>query len=205
MGEQFKAVLLFGPVCAGKGTLGRQLERDFQGLFHYIASGDLVRELKKGMTYYEEIMSYISKGKLIPDEIILPLFRHGLAGRIQRMDYTPKDKILLVDGMYRTIEQAKNLETLLELREVLHLSNLSPEEIKKRAKIRAEREGRKDDNSAAIEKRIAEYQTDTFPVLEHLKNKGIPIYDLDGSKTKEEVLQQARKRVTKEVMNYLRI
>jgi adenylate kinase len=203
MGEQFKAVLLFGPVCAGKGTLGRQLERDFQGLFHYIASGDLVRELKEGMPYHKEIMSYISRGKLIPDEIILPLFRHGLAGRIQKMDYLPSEKVLLVDGMYRTVEQAKDLETLLDLREVLHLSNLSSEEIKKRAKTRAEAEGRKDDNSAAIEKRITEYQTDTFPVLDHLRNKGVSVYDLDGSKSKEEVLSEARKRIMKEAMNYL--
>jgi len=205
MTELFKAVLLFGPVASGKGTLGRQLERDYSSLLHYIASGDIVRGLKKGMTFYEEIHAHISKGKLIPDEIILPLFGHGLAGRIQNMSYNPCDKILLIDGMYRTIEQAKELEKLFDLRDVLHLSNISNDEIKRRTKIRAEAEGRTDDNTSAIEKRIAEYQTDTFPVLDYLKNKGISIFDIDGSKTKEEVLQQARKHVMKEAMRYLGI
>lgn len=201
MNEKFKAILLFGPVCAGKGTVGKRLQKENSNLY-YISSGDMVRELKEGMQYHSEVRSYIKNGKLIPDEVILPLFKHGLANRIQRMDYNPSKQILLVDGMYRTITQAEDLEQILELKDVLHLAGIPDLEIIKRANLRAREQGRLDDNTDAVNFRIKEYQMDTFLVLDFLKNKGIPIFDINGCKQPDEVFLQAKEHTEKEMQRY---
>ena len=64
-----KAILMFGPPGAGKGTIGAMLCA--AGNHFHLSSGDIFRglppESKSGQLFY----SYANEGKLVPDDVTI--------------------------------------------------------------------------------------------------------------------------------------
>ena len=99
-------LILLGPPGAGKGTQAQRLVEDFR--LPYVATGEMLRAAVREETPLgKEAKKYMNNGDLVPDDVII-----GVAvERLQQDDC--KDGFIL-DGVPRTIDQAKALDAELE-------------------------------------------------------------------------------------------
>ncbi len=96
-------IILMGAPGSGKGTQGQTLCRQ-QG-WEYIATGNLLRsQINEGTALGKKLESIMSEGGFPSDDIIMDVFKTELSKRA--------DKPLLLDGIPRTLNQAKLLEQL---------------------------------------------------------------------------------------------
>lgn len=106
--EMFNLVI-FGAPGSGKGTQSEQLIEEY-GLYH-ISTGEVLRDLIARGTELGKIAdSYISKGNLIPDDLMINI----LADLLDSNPATAGGVIF--DGFPRTINQAKALKEMLSER-----------------------------------------------------------------------------------------
>ena len=104
-----KAIILLGAPGVGKGTVAEAI-RDTMGLTH-LSTGDMLRAAVKAATPVGlKAESFMKRGELVPDEVILALV-------FVRIDRDGKDSAFLFDGFPRTSEQAKLLDEGLARRE----------------------------------------------------------------------------------------
>lgn len=167
-------LVLFGGPGSGKGTQSARLIDNY-GLYH-ISTGELLRDhIKRETEIGRTANEYISKGHLIPDDLMISLIEDVL-------DREAKDKKgIILDGFPRTIPQAEALEKFLksrgsDLHAVVGLE-VPDEELTDRLLKRAKESGRSDDNPETISKRLDVYHNQTQPLREHYIKKGqyIPI------------------------------
>lgn len=167
-------LVIFGGPGSGKGTQSARLIDNY-GLYH-ISTGELLRDhIKRGTKIGKTADEYISKGQLIPDDLMISIIEEVL-------DKEAKDKKgIILDGFPRTIPQAEALEEFLRKRgtDVHAVVGLEvpDEELSARLIKRAEESGRSDDNPETIKKRLDVYHSQTHPLREHYISKGkyIPI------------------------------
>ncbi len=191
-------IALFGPPGAGKGTQSEFLIKQYN-LF-YISTGDLLRkELAAKTELGEAARSIIASGGLVPDEIIVQIIEKTITEN-------PQANGFLFDGFPRTYIQAYILEGLMiKLNTSLTcLINLKvPEEVSiQRLVERGKTSGRSDDNETVIRNRLKEYNEKTLPVLQFYKDKGTH-YDLDATRSIEEVDAEIQKVIQKELSKKL--
>ncbi len=185
--------IIFGAPGAGKGTYSSRLKTQLG--VDVIAMGDIFREqVKENSDLGKKVKSYVEKGALVPDEIVVEVLKQHLAK-------IPKGKGVILDGFPRTIEQAKILESIFKLDVILLLDvpdwiiieRLSSRRICKNCGtvynirfLKPKIEGvcdkcggqlyqRPDDNPEVIKKRLQVYQDQTSPLLKYYKEKKIPI------------------------------
>lgn len=100
-----KAIVLFGAPGSGKGTVAEKL-KVATGYIH-ISTGDMLREaVKKGTPVGQEAETYMKRGALVPDEVIIKLVE-------ERLDKGSPGDLYMFDGFPRTIPQAELLEKSL--------------------------------------------------------------------------------------------
>lgn len=162
-------LVLFGAPGSGKGTQSEKII-DRYGLYH-ISTGEVLRkQIKDGTELGKIADSYISKGHLIPDDLMLDILR-------QELKSLPNNcKGVIFDGFPRTIPQAIELEKLLaehgtELTVVVGLE-VPEEELVARMIKRGRETGRADDNIDTIHNRLKVYHDQTEPLKEHYLGKG---------------------------------
>lgn len=154
-------VVIFGAPGSGKGTQSEKLIEKY-GLYH-ISTGELLRkEIKAGSELGKIADSYISKGQLLPDAIIIDMLGNLL-------DTTPETKRgVIFDGFPRTIPQAEALDKMLADRgtAVSAVVGLEVEEAEliERLLKRGQVSGRSDDNLETIQKRLDVYRAQTTPL-----------------------------------------
>jgi adenylate kinase len=101
-------VIFLGPPGAGKGTQARRLHERF-GL-EQISTGDLLREnFARGTTLGTQAQTYMQRGQLVPDELVIEMIEHELE--------RARDGFVM-DGFPRTVAQARALDALLARRRV---------------------------------------------------------------------------------------
>ncbi len=175
-------IIICGAPGSGKGTQS-QLIVDKYGLQHF-STGDLLRnEIATGSDFGKQIDAIISKGNLVPDDIMLHLID-------KYIDNLPADcKGVIFDGYPRTVKQAEELERLLEKKgekSVMIDLWVQEEELIARLLNRGKTSGRSDDNLETIKKRLEVFHTTTKPVCVyyHTLHK---YHAVDGSGTVEEI------------------
>ena len=184
-----KNIVIFGAPGSGKGTQSDLLIKEY-GLGH-ISTGDVLREeIKKGTELGKTAQSYIDKGNLIPDELMISILAdvYDSFGR--------GHKGVIFDGFPRTIPQAEALKKMLEERgdKVAAMIELDvPEdELMKRLILRGQQSGRADDNEETIKKRLVVYHSQTQPLIEWYKKEGLH-HHIDGLGTLERIFADIQK------------
>lgn len=169
-------IVIFGAPGSGKGTQSERLI-DRYGL-HHISTGELLRDhIARGTELGRVADSFISKGNLIPDELMLDILEHEL-------DAHPEVSGVIFDGFPRTIPQAEALNKMLEKRgtkvhAVVGLE-VPEEELTQRLIKRGAESGRSDDNALTIAKRLDVYRRQTEPLKEYY-NRRLAYYPVNGS------------------------
>lgn len=188
---------IFGPPGAGKGTQAKAVSLKLG--IPQVSTGDLLRaESKTGSELGRMARSYMEKGALVPDEVVLAMLGERLAKDDCRNGF-------LLDGFPRSIPQARALESITGLDMVVNIA-VDEERLLKRitgrrmcqcgaayhiVENRPKVEGRcdlcgsplyqrDDDREGTVKKRMDVYRSQTAPLLEHYRERGL-VRDVDGN------------------------
>lgn len=187
-------IILFGPPGAGKGTQSKIVAQQF-GFLH-LSTGDLLRnEIEKETELGKMLKSYIDRGMLVPDQIVMKeLYRYALQHK--------NAKGIIFDGFPRTLQQAKALDKVFckkEMRISIVISIVVPEEeLIKRILNRATDSNRTDDNLQVAIKRLEVYKSLTLPVIEYYK-KTNRLVEVNGNRSIPEVSEDIKKAILAQI------
>lgn len=163
---RYKSILLFGAPGSGKGTQGKIIGT-IPGFYHS-ATGDIFRSLDLQSEMGRIFWEYAGKGKLVPDEITIRLWKQYIKGMELINQFHPVSEILVLDGIPRNLKQAQLLEDTIDVVKVIHLVCADLNKMVERLRRRALRENRFDDASdAVIRRRLEVYDRETKPVLNY--------------------------------------
>lgn len=161
-------LVIFGAPGSGKGTQSEKLIKEYD-LYH-ISTGELLRDhIKQGTELGRVADRYISKGQLIPDDLMIDILASEL-------DSHPGVKGVIFDGFPRTIPQAKALKRMLadrgtKVHAVVGLE-VDDEELIDRLVRRGKESGRSDDNPETIQNRLKVYHAQTSPLRDFYMAEG---------------------------------
>ncbi len=204
--------VLVGPPGCGKGTLSSYIISKY-GVTH-ISTGDIFREHRASQSEFgKKIASYIDKGELVPDELVLDI----VFDRLQKPDC---DKGFIFDGFPRTVAQAEALQERLEkagkpldaviafnvpdsvlvdrlvtrrvcpsCNAVYNIKNRPPKEDNVCDLCHHELVHRADDHEDVIASRLKVYRDSTAPLIDYYSNKGL-LVTLDGSRGRADTEKQ---------------
>jgi adenylate kinase len=176
--KKFRSILIFGAPGSGKGTMGRFLSA--AGNHVHLSSGDIFRGLSPDSPAGQLFHSYASKGHLVPDQVTLTIWHNYVLGLIATNRYFPKEQYLLLDGIPRTLEQAKLLDQYIEPLHVIVLKIDDKQKLVTRMKRRALIEGRHDDTDEnVLMTRFKVYEDTTSKLLEHYPKDKITVINAD--------------------------
>lgn len=186
-------LVIFGAPGCGKGTQSERLI-DRYGFYH-ISTGEVLRDLIARGTELGKIAdSYISKGNLIPDELMLKILAQLLDSE------EVQGKNIIFDGFPRTVRQAEELEVLLRERgrqvdAVIGLE-VGDDILIERLINRGKESGRSDDNPDTIKKRIEVYHTQTQPLRDFYLGNG-KYKSIDGARPVDIIFQDIIENIEK--------
>ncbi len=200
-------IIFLGAPGSGKGTHATRVKTEL-GVPH-ISTGDIFRENIKGGTPLGVLAkSYIDKGALVPDDVVIKI----VEDRLSREDC--KNGFIL-DGFPRTIYQAEALKKIADIDVVINLV-VDDEAIVKRvagrrmcrcgetynvaflngattcAKCGAELYQREDDKEETVKSRLEVYHKETAPLIDYYRKEGL-LKDVDGSQGIEAVYNDIMK------------
>ncbi len=162
-------IVLLGAPGSGKGTQSAKLIDEY-GLYH-ISTGELLRDhIKRGTELGQTANEFISKGQLIPDQLMIDILDDVL-----EKEASGKSGVVF-DGFPRTIPQAEALKGLLrkrgtDLHAVVGLE-VPEEELVNRMIARGKETGRADDNIETIKNRLDVYHNQTLPLRDYYTKEG---------------------------------
>ena len=187
-------IVIFGGPGSGKGTQSDNLISHYN-LFH-ISTGDVLRDhIRRGTDLGNTANSYISKGKLIPDDLMVSILEQVLIDNAQAV----ADGVIF-DGFPRTIPQAKALNEMLQKRgnkvNIVIGLEVPDEELTERLLKRGLESGRSDDNRETIAKRLEVYHSQTAPLKTFYQNQGI-YAAIKGIGTIDSIFQSIQEAIDK--------
>lgn len=171
-------LLFLGPPGAGKGTQAKLLADDRH--IPHISTGDMLREATaQGTPLGVQAKSYMDKGELLPDSLILDMVR-------DRLNQPDAANGWILDGFPRTLSQAEFLDKLLqEMNQVYNCAiNLDvPDDV---IVTRMLARGRADDNEETIRRRLQVYREQTQPLIDFYSKKE-SLISVDGDRPVSEI------------------
>ncbi len=172
-------VLLIGAPGAGKGTQAARIARHF-GLTH-ISSGDLLRQhVADGTSTGRSVQSYIDRGDLVPDAVIMDVLYKPVVAASAAGGY-------VLDGFPRTVEQAEAAfkvadELGVAVQLAVHI-DVPRDELVRRLQGR----GRGvEDSTTVIAHRLRLYDEKTPPMLDYYAERE-SLVRVNGSRPVDEV------------------
>jgi adenylate kinase len=203
-------LVMLGRQGAGKGTQCTRLSRHY--VVPHISTGEMLRAaVKEGTELGRKAAEIMNDGGLVPDDVMIGIVDE----RLDHDDTTRRGYVL--DGFPRTVPQAKALADITDSRPlnlvidldvpqevVLHRlagrrvcadcgANYSVEKPPRYDCVcdncGGEVEQREDDTPAAIEKRLAEYERETAPLVDWYRDLGL-LEVVDGQGGASDVTQR---------------
>ncbi|MDH3976387.1 MAG: adenylate kinase [Deltaproteobacteria bacterium] len=191
-----KRLILLGAPGAGKGTQSKRLVVNYG--IPQISTGDILRAaLKNGTELGVKAKTYMDKGELVPDDVVIGIIR-------ERLIEKDCSEGFILDGFPRTVIQADALEETLEslgqpidnvvnihvdekellLRltgrrictncgEVYHIKFNPPEDEHKCDKCGSDLYQRDDDKEETISERLKVYSSTTTPLIDYYEKKNL--------------------------------
>jgi len=158
-------IFFIGPQGSGKGTQAKRLAERLG--FFYWEMGAIAREVsKEDSEIGRRAKEMHDSGVLFPDDFLIEIVK-------LRLSRIPAEQGLIFDGIPRRIGQAEFL--LDHLKATNHTAmvtvfiDIPHEDSINRLLLRAEREKRPDDTREKIEFRLKQYEENTVPVLDYLR------------------------------------
>ena len=168
-------LLIVGPQGSGKGTQGVRIAEALG--IPVVSTGDVFRaNVKDGTELGLKVKAIIDAGDLVPDELTSAIVR-------DRLEQDDAAGGFLLDGYPRNLGQVGDLDAFLASRGealtgVIELSVPRDESIQRLA-LRATEQGRTDDTEEAIAKRLSIYESETAPILDVYRERGV-VNEIDG-------------------------
>lgn len=191
-------IVMLGAPGSGKGTVAKLLTEVLN--IEHISTGDMFREtIKSGSDLGQELEKYMSKGMLVPDDIVIEILE-------ERLSRPTAQNGVVLDGFPRTKSQAKYLKSMLAKKgkkvDVAIRLNIPDEDliyrtVKRRICSNKEcgaiynlefnkpkQEGicdrcgsklyqREDDNEETVKRRIKTYHKRTEDILKYFEEEGL--------------------------------
>ena len=185
-----KSVIFIAPPAGGKGTFSEYLVNNYG--YEHLSTGELLRA--KALES-DDLAVMMKSGNLIPDEIMLNIIKEAI-------NKLPSNKPFILDGVPRTLQQAKVLDIILDgLDYVVVYIDVNEDVLLDRVLGRcsclkchktynnrinefkpkvdgicdicgSELLSRADDNEQTFKIRYQQYQTSTYPLIEYYKDLG---------------------------------
>lgn len=192
MPHRFKAFLLLGAPGSGKGTQGKILGSIPR--FYHFSMGDAFRQLDTRTAIGKEFIEHSSKGDLVPDELTVRYWKTQIDSRVDAHIYKPDIDFLILDGIPRNVAQAELMSEHVDVIQVLHLSCPDRDELARRMRKRALKEGRMDDaNEITIQHRITKYEQETKELYDYYG--GRKEYEINASQPPAKVIHDILGRI----------
>ena len=178
-----------GPPGAGKGTQGELLARHMG--VPRLSTGEMLREARANRTELgRRAHTYMGRGDLVPDEVVLGLVAEALDGPRSQEGF-------VLDGFPRTIAQAEGLSEILVERStpldgVIFLE-VPEEELVRRLAGRSANESRTDDDPETLRRRLKVYQAETEPVIRWYADHDVRLIEADGVGSIDEIQSGLRR------------
>lgn len=208
-------VVLLGPPGAGKGTQGERIAASLG--VPKLATGDVLRAaVKAGTKLGLEAKSFMERGDLVPDAVILGIMKEALSEPANA-------KGVILDGVVRTVPQAEGLATVTKeigkqvdvVLDFVVADDLLVDRLSGRTTCETcqapftgltvgqpcpNNDGgtlvrRKDDEPDAIRNRLKVYHAQTKPVLDWYVQAGANVQHVDAVGSIDDVTARALKAV----------
>ena len=215
-------IIMLGAPGTGKGTVSGMLSNELN--IPQVSTGDIFRKHISEQTELGKLAeSYISKGKLVPDDVTINLVKD----RLQEDDV---QNGIILDGFPRTVKQAEELDNILKnmnkkvsitvnlttpeeeliervvnrricphCKEVYNLILNPPKQENICDKCGHELTIRKDDNETTFRGRLETYFEETMPLVNYYEDQN-KLYSATVSKT----INKMGKDVTEDVVEYIK-
>ncbi len=196
-------IILLGAPGAGKGTQAVRIAEKYK--IPHISTGDIFRKnIKEGTLVGLKAKSYIDKGQLVPDEVVVEIVENRLKEADCKAGY-------LLDGFPRTLAQAEALSKITKIDAVINLDidlkkladrltgrricrdcgesyHISTYSDKACKKCGGEIYQRDDDNIATVNSRLQVYENQTKPLIEYYSSKNL-LKNIDGGQDIDKVFE----------------
>jgi adenylate kinase len=179
-------LVLLGKQGAGKGTQGDLIARRFS--IQHLSTGQLFRDSAAvGVAAGLEAKDYMDRGELVPDDIVVAVVEERFANPRE------VEHGFVLDGFPRTEFQAKELDRILgpnRLDVVIDL-DVPTRLVVERLLAR----NREDDNEESISRRLELYESETKPLVEFYRQRGV-LTTVDGNADQDEVHRRMLAAIT---------
>ena len=184
-------LILLGPPGAGKGTQAQRLVQKYRII--QLSTGEMLRAAVAAQTPVGlQAKDIMASGSLVPDEIVIGIIS-------DRLDQPDMKNGFILDGFPRTVPQAAALDELLKKKHIkldavvelrVNESALLNRVETRVAEMRARgEEVRIDDTPEVLSKRLANYRTQTEPLI-HYYSERRKLLTVDGMMTIEHVTRE---------------
>ncbi|OYD27161.1 adenylate kinase [Mycoplasma testudineum] len=210
-----KKIIIFGPPGVGKGTLAKEIEKQFH--YEHISTGNIFREeIKKESDLGIKLKQIVESGAYVQDSITNEIVKNKLT------ELNENNSAFILDGYPRTSSQVEYLfsidnpkdyqvwnlnaaeEVILQrlsgrrdcllCKRQYHVSFKKPKVAEKCDFDNSTLNQRADDKPEAIKKRLDIYARETESLIK-LLNQKTTVIDIDANSNPETVFQDTIKKV----------